>query len=101
MGPGFTRYGEQEDPAHAAERMRHAMANVTARRAEQAVANRESVANFILTIWVVIYMLVGTQMGWILRPFIGNPNTEFAWFRPREGAFFTAAWGALRHFLGW
>jgi hypothetical protein len=103
IAPSFSRHGtysEDEDPARAAERMRHAMATSAARRAEQAVAKRESVANFILTIWVIIYMLVGTQMGWILRPFIGNPNTPFQWFRPREGSFFTAVWGAIHHFFG-
>jgi hypothetical protein len=100
IAPGFSRLGEQEDPARAADRMRHAIATAAARRAEQVVAKRESVANFILTIWVVIYMLVGTQMGWILRPFIGNPGAEFAWFRPREGSFFTAVWGAIQHFFG-
>ena len=103
IAPSFSRHGgyaEDEDPARAADRMRSAIAASAARRAEQAVAKRESVANFILTIWVIIYMLVGTQMGWILRPFIGNPTTEFAWFRPREGSFFTAVWGALHHFFG-
>ncbi len=99
INAGFARYGEQEDPARAAERMRQAMATAAARRAEQQVARREGVANFILTIWVVIYMLVGTQMGWILRPFIGNPSSEFTWFRPRDGSFFTAVWGAMHHFF--
>lgn len=40
--------------------------------------------------WVVIYGLVGAQMGWLLRPFIGNPNMPFTWFRAREGNFFSA-----------
>jgi len=31
---------------------------------------------------------VGAQMGWDLRPFIGNPNQPFAWLRPRESNFF-------------
>ena len=103
IAPSFSRhagYAEEDDPTRAAERVHHAMAAAAARRVEQALAKRESVANFILTIWVVIYMLVGTQMGWILRPFIGNPSTPFAWFRPREGSFFTAVWGAIHHFFG-
>ena len=34
---------------------------------------------------------VGTQMAWSLRPFIGNPNEEFAIFREgREGNFYSA-----------
>jgi len=27
-----------------------------------------------LGIWIVLYIFVGTQMGWVLRPFIGNPD---------------------------
>jgi hypothetical protein len=40
--------------------------------------------------WVVIFGLVGAQMGWVLRPFIGAPGGEFAWFRERESNFFEA-----------
>jgi hypothetical protein len=39
-------------------------------------------------IWLLIYALVGAQMGWVLRPFIGSPNMPFQWFRQREGNFF-------------
>lgn len=42
----------------------------------------------IFKVWVVIYGLVGAQMGWILRPFIGNPGQDFEWFRERQGNFF-------------
>ena len=44
----------------------------------------------IFRVWVIIYALVGAQMGWLLRPFIGNPNMPFTWFRPRSGNFFQA-----------
>jgi hypothetical protein len=57
-------------------------------------------ANGIFKVWVVIYALVGAQMGWLLRPFIGNPNMEFSWFRPREGNFFLSVFEHLRHFMG-
>lgn len=98
----LTRYiGETDDPALAAQRARAAAASALVRRADEAAAKREGAANFILTIWVIIYMLVGSQMGWILRPFIGAPETPFAWLRPREGSFFLAVWHSLRHFMGW
>jgi hypothetical protein len=29
-------------------------------------------------------------MGWILRPFIGDPNLPFQWFRQRQSNFFEA-----------
>jgi len=51
-------------------------------------------------VWIIIYGLVGAQMGWILRPFVGNPNLPFAWLRPREGNFFGAIWAVLSNLLG-
>ncbi len=40
--------------------------------------------------WIVVFGLVGAQMGWVLRPFIGSPNLPFQWFRPRSSNFFEA-----------
>lgn len=37
-------------------------------------------------LWLIIYAFVGIQMGWTLRPFIGSPNVETAFFRQE-------AWG--------
>jgi hypothetical protein len=42
----------------------------------------------VFRIWVIIFGLVGAQMGWILRPFVGDPDLKFAWFRPRVSNFF-------------
>lgn len=44
----------------------------------------------VFRIWVVAFCLVGAQMGWVLRPFIGNPNIAFTWFRERQSNFFEA-----------
>jgi len=44
----------------------------------------------VFRLWVIVFALVGAQMGWVLRPFVGNPNLPFAWFRPRESNFFQA-----------
>jgi hypothetical protein len=38
-------------------------------------------------------------MGWVLRPFIGDPNQPFTWFRPRESNFFEAVLNALHTLL--
>lgn len=54
----------------------------------------------VFQIWVLIYALVGAQMGWILRPFIGSPNAPFQWFRPRSGNFFQAVLASLQNLLG-
>jgi hypothetical protein len=42
--------------------------------------------------WTLIYAVVGAQMGWILRPFIGAPNQPFQWFRDRQSNFFVVVW---------
>lgn len=34
-----------------------------------------------LTVWVGFYAFVGMQMGWMLRPFIGDPKAPVAFFR--------------------
>jgi hypothetical protein len=41
-------------------------------------------------VWVIVFGLVGAQMGWVLRPFIGAPRTPVTFFRAREGNFFQA-----------
>ncbi len=38
--------------------------------------------------WIVIYVFVGIQMGWVLRPFIGDPRTPVQFFR--EGSWSNA-----------
>ncbi len=51
-------------------------------------------------VWVVIYALVGAQMGWILRPFIGDPDLPFAWFRQREANIFVDIVRTIGELLG-
>ncbi len=47
-------------------------------------------SRLVFRIWVVIFAVVGAQMGWILRPFIGAPDLPFTLFRPRTSNFFEA-----------
>lgn len=49
--------------------------------------------------WVILFGLVGAQMSWVLRPFVGDPGRPFAWFRGRESNFFEAVWAALTSLL--
>ncbi len=42
----------------------------------------------LMIFWMVIFGLVGAQMGWMMRPFIGAPNEEFHIFRHLRGSFF-------------
>lgn len=41
-----------------------------------------------LRVWLVIYVFVGVQMGWVLRPFLGDPAMPVRFFR--EGSFTNA-----------
>ena len=50
-------------------------------------------------IWLVVFALVGAQMSWVLRPFIGSPDREFTWFRPRESNFFQAVYDSIYYML--
>ena len=43
----------------------------------------------VFIVWILVFGLVGAQMSWVLRPFIGG-GTEFALFRARGGNFFEA-----------
>ena len=53
-------------------------------------------AKSIFRIWILIYAVVGAQMSWILRPFIGGPNETFHLFSPRgESNFFINVWEAI------
>ena len=45
-------------------------------------------ATAVFKIWVIVFALVGAQMSWVLRPFIGDPDKDFEWLRNREGNFF-------------
>lgn len=50
----------------------------------------------VFSIWIVIYSVVGAQMGWVLRPFVGAPDLPFELFREeRESNFFAAVLEAL------
>lgn len=34
-----------------------------------------------LRLWLIVYAFVGVQMGWVLRPFIGDPGARTTFFR--------------------
>jgi len=50
-------------------------------------------------VWLVLYAVVGAQMAWVLRPFIGAPNLPFAVFRERQSNFFIDVLRTLDAFL--
>lgn len=46
----------------------------------------------VFKVWILVFGLVGVQMAWVLRPFLGDPELPFSWFRARESNFFQAVW---------
>ena len=55
---------------------------------DQIESHTDNKASAVFKIWVVVFALVGAQMSWVLRPFIGSPDMEFTWFRERQSNFF-------------
>lgn len=43
----------------------------------------------LLYFWLFLYGLVGSQLGWTLRPFFGSPGQPFQLFRNLEGNFYS------------
>ncbi|MGB7445267.1 MAG: actin-binding WH2 domain-containing protein [Coleofasciculaceae cyanobacterium] len=42
----------------------------------------------IIKAWLVLYAFVGSQLGWTLRPFFGDPDQPFQLFRDLESNFY-------------
>jgi hypothetical protein len=50
----------------------------------------------ILAVWSIVFGIVGTQMAWSLRPFVGTPGMEFEWFRNFEhGNFYESVFDSI------
>jgi hypothetical protein len=54
----------------------------------------------ILQLWLILYGLVGCQLGWTLRPFFGNPGMPFELFREMGGNFYLDIMKALGEIFG-
>jgi len=54
----------------------------------------------IVRLWIVLYALVGTQMVWTLRPFVGAPTLGFELFRDIGGNFYTNVMASIGEVLG-
>lgn len=55
---------------------------------------------FVLRAWLTLYGLVGSQLGWTLRPFFGDPNQPFALFRQLESNFYVHLLEIIGEILG-
>jgi hypothetical protein len=77
------------------------MANVRLVPSLRELSGNRGVALRVLFAWLAGNLLLGSQIVWVLRPFIGNPATpvEFLTKHAFEGNFFEAVFYALRHLL--
>ena len=51
------------------------------RRHYRPLVARNPVHRVLLRVWLVVYAFVGIQMGWMLRPFVGDPGSPVRFFR--------------------
>lgn len=56
-------------------------AQVVLQRAYRPLIARDRKHRGLLRTWLALYVFVGTEMAWVLRPFIGNPAQPVEWFR--------------------
>jgi hypothetical protein len=65
------------------------------------LAGSRAVATRVLFAWLAGNLLLGSQLSWNLRPFIGSPGLPVEFFRPDafHGNFFEAVFHALREIL--
>jgi len=68
--------------------------------ARPADSKGESAVPAVFKVWTIIYALVGAQMSWVLRPFIGAPEMEFSIFRAKEANFFINVWRTIVDLFG-
>ncbi len=75
-----------------------AVANVATTARQRLQASEQ--ARTVLRVWCLVYGIVGAQMGWLLRPFLGAPDLPFTLFRPREDSVFIGVMRAIGQLLG-
>lgn len=65
------------------------------------LSGSKQVARRVLFAWLAANLFFGSQVSWILRPFIGSPGlpTEFLRADAWHGSFYEAVFFALRHLL--
>ncbi len=56
------------------------------------------VARRVFFAWLAVNLLLGSQLGWILRPFFGSPSLEVQFLRdyPLQGNFYESVFRAVR-----
>jgi hypothetical protein len=63
---------------------------------KEGAATRQAV----VSMWIIVYAFVGSQMAWTLRPFIGAPSMDFELFRQLGGNFYANIFASIGEILG-
>ena len=73
-------------------------ANIRLGRLLQRLSGNESTAQKILLAWLATNLFVGSQISWILRPFVGSPGLPVEFLRSDafHGSFYEAVFYALK-----
>ena len=76
-------------------------ANVRLLQLLRSLSGSAVVARKVLFAWLAGNLLLGSQLSWNLRPFVGAPYLPVEFLRPNafEGNFFETLFNALRHLL--
>lgn len=78
------------------------VANVRLVQLLKQLSGKAAVARRVLFAWLIGNLFLGSQLCWILRPFIGSPSLEVAFFRPHplQGNFYETLFFAIRRAFG-
>lgn len=70
--------------------------------ARDKVKAKKTSRRYLLQGWVLLYALVGSQLGWTLRPFLSVEGEPFQIFRPEiDGNFYAQVFRSIGTMLGW
>jgi len=67
----------------------------------QVLSGSDRIARRVLFAWLASNLFLGSQLCWILRPFIGSPGLPVEFLRPNafQGNFYETVFRALAHLL--
>jgi len=60
----------------------------------------QKIRDRVLLAWLFLYALVGSQLGWILRPVFGDPATPFILFSQEQGNLYSDIVQAILEIIG-
>ncbi len=77
------------------------MANARLVRLLRELSGSRAIAAKVLCAWLAGNLFLGSQLAWILRPFVGSPHLAVEFLRPDafKGNFFDSLWHTARHLL--